>query len=73
MARQEDGKPHETGIINSGLAVVKVSRERESGGRETLNWLQELCRSLIEGKNEYGSILTMSTSVLPRCGATCWF
>ena len=40
--------PHETEILNKGLAVVKVSRELESGMRDTVNRLRDVCRKQIE-------------------------
>ena len=40
--------PHETVIIYDDLAVVMVSRELESGNRETVNRLRDLCRKQVD-------------------------
>ena len=40
--------PHEAEVINEKLAVVKVSRELESGRRESVNRLRDLCREQVE-------------------------
>ncbi len=43
--------PHEIETINNGLALVLVSRELESGNRETVNRLRGLCREQVEKKD----------------------
>lgn len=40
--------PHEIDTINKGFAVLIVSRELESGSRETVNRLRDLCREQVE-------------------------
>ncbi len=60
--------PHEIETINKGLAVVLVSRELESGSRETVNRLRDLCREQVEKDMD----LVMDFSNVNICPSLVW-
>jgi len=60
---------HKIELIDDSLAVVKVSRDMETGRREVLNQLRDICRELI---NEKQRNLIVDFKELNICPSLVW-